>query len=220
MRDAVFLLFGFILLWIPRGLLRMGRPEGSGRSKGPKKMPAMRKDRQPGDHSLWAGEEFARTRNWVDLARAYAGAMALISVVPGLAESWVGRAGEEADVLAFGILAGVLAASLLIQMLRVEERLTLFPPVFFVTGLAFALVGWKAALLAFIGVWAINIVLPNPGVFMTAFGGSVLLLAIFFGTETRSALLAMGLAVFPPLMAVLLRRRLAQFRKRTKVLVR
>src|SRR5690606_35949032 len=107
-----------------------------------------------------------------------------------------------------------------IQMLRIEERLTFFPPIFFVCGIAFAVVGWKAAAIGFIAIWAINLVLPNPASFMAAYAGGIVILAILFGQDVRHGVLMAVLSIMPPLIAVLFRKRLAQFRKRTKVVIR
>jgi hypothetical protein len=216
--DILYLLIGLILLWTPRSWLRLGKPQTT-RKALPKSGGPVR-DRMPGDHSLWAEEEFKRRRNWLDFGRAITGALAVGAGLSPVITNLVGVPEVSLTQVTFLTQAVILLAAVIIQMLRVEERLTLFPPVFFVLGLAFVLVGWKAAAIGFIVIWSINIVLPNPGVFLTVYGGGVVVLAVFFGEEVRPALLMGGLAVTPPLLAVLFRRRLAQFRKRTKIVVR
>ena len=87
-------------------------------------------------------------------------------------------------------------------------------------GLIYPLVGVKAATVAIIAVWVLNIVLPNPAVFLVTFGGLVTIFTVFFGGGEKYAVLAGGLTAFPALAATMARRRLAQFRKKTKIVVR
>lgn len=218
-RDVVFLILGLILIWTPRSWLRLGKAEGHSRRKrtvhgGPNR------DRIPGDNSLWVGEEFGRRRNWVDLARALAGATAVVTTVPTLCEALIDVPNLHVENLSLVICGGILLAAVLIQMIRVEERLTLFPPIFFISGLAFPVVGIKASVIGFFAIWAINVVLPNAGAFLAAYGGLMVILSIFLGRGVKWAGLIGVLAIAPPLIAVLFRRRLAQFRKRTKIMVK
>lgn len=208
------------MLWLPRSWLRLGRPEGSGRRKKTKTSGGANRDRLPGDYSVWAGEEFARRRNWIDLLRALAGGYAVMATVPTLVHTIVAVPEMPLGNVILGTQAVILFAAVLIQMVRVEEKFTLSPPLFFILGLAFPIVGVKAALIGFFAIWAINVVLPNPAIFLAAYGGGIAILAVFLGAGPRAGALMAGLALFPPVMAVLFRRRLAQYRKRTKIVVR
>ncbi|MCF3652013.1 hypothetical protein [Synoicihabitans lomoniglobus] len=174
----------------------------------------------PDDHSLWAGEEFSRRRNWLDFGRALSGGTAVYYTLPTLIQMWINVPGVHIEQVVMMTQAVILLAGVAIQMIRVEERLTLFPPVFYICGLALPVIGIKAGLIAFAAIWAINIILPNPGVFLTAYAGGVVILSIMVGRGTQPAIVMAALAAFPPLVSVLFRRRLAQYRKRTKIVVR
>lgn len=217
-RELLFLIIGLVLLWTPRSWLRLGKPHKT--RKDLKQTGGPSRDRMPGDQSLWVEEEFKRRRNWLDFGRAMAGGAAVLQAVPALVDAVVAVPDVSLAQVTFSTQTVILLAAVIIQMVRVEERLTLFPPIFFVLGLAFALVGWKAALMGFITIWAINLVLPNPAVFLTTYGGGMVILGVFFGSGVGPAVLLGGLAMIPPVVAVLFRRRLVQFRKRTKIAVR
>ena len=119
--------------------------------------------------------------------------------------------------VAFITQAVILLTAVVIQMLRVEERFMLYPPIFFVLGLALAVVGWKAAIIGFVSIWAINLVLPNPGLFLAVYAAGITVLGVFFGSGMKPTLLMAILAATAPMVAVLSRRRLVQFRKKTKI---
>ncbi len=219
-RDIIFLILGLALLWTPRGWLRLGRPEAASGRRANKPSGGPNRDRAPGDNSVWAGEEFSRRRNWIDLLRGLAGGYAVVATVPVLVRAWLDIPGFDPGRTELTAQGALLLTAVLIQMVRIEERFTLFPPIFFLLGLAFPVVGAKAALIGFFAIWSINIVLPNPAMFLTAYAGGIAILAIFIGQGAQRGVLMAGLAAFPALVAVLFRRRLAQFRKRTKVIIR
>ncbi len=218
LREIVILVIGLVLLWTPRSWLRLGKPQQT--RKDLKQTGGPARDRLPGDNSLWVEEEFKQRRNWLDFGRAIAGGFAVAVSIPLVVENVVGVPSVSTTQIAFTTQAVVLLAAVVIQMVRVEQRLTLFPPIFFVLGLAFSVCGWKAAVIGFLAIWALNIVVPNPAVFMAAYGTGMVILSVFFGAGVQAAVLMGALAVTPPLIAVLFRRRLAQFRKRTKIVVR
>ena len=219
-RDILFLLLGLVLLFTPRGWLRLGRAEGGSKRKKPVITGGAHRDRLPGDNSVWAGEEFARRRNWLDMLRGLAGGYAVMTSVPPVLTAFVAVPGASLENVIFGAQGGIFLAAVAVQMVRLEERFTLFPPLFFVLGLSFPVVGVLAALIAFFTVWAINIVLPNPASFMAAYGGGIAILSVFIGNGPRPGAMMAALALFPPVVSVLFRRRLAAFRKRTKIVVR
>ncbi|MBT5902924.1 MAG: hypothetical protein HOH58_12540 [Opitutaceae bacterium] len=216
--DLLILLFGLGLLWVPRGWLRLGSPRK--KHKKLKSSGGPVKDRLPGDHSIWIEEEFKRRRNWIDFGRALGGSFAVVVSLPVVVDALIAVPTISNTSVVLYSQAMVLLAAVVIQMVRVEERLTLFPPIFFVMGLSFALVGWKAGMIGFSAIWAINLVLPNPAIFLATYGAGMVILGIFFGADSKSALIVAALAFMPPIVAVLFRRRLAQFRKRTKIAVR
>ena len=180
----------------------------------------VKRHRQPSDHSLWIGEEFGRFRNWVDLTRGFAGASAVVLFLAPILNELIAVQGASNNKLIFILSAGIFFAAITIQMIRIEERMSLTPPVFFIFGLAFAIVGPDVALLAFIAIWAINVALPNPSVFLTAYATIVVALGVMLKSGNLNTILMAGLAVFPPFVAILFRRRLARFKKRRKIVVR
>lgn len=218
LRDVLFLLIGLGLLWTPRSWLRLGSPRKTRKKIATTGGPV--KDRLPGDHSIWLEEEIKRRRNWIDFGRAIGGSFAVVGSVPIVVEALIAVPSISSTQLAFSIQGVIFLAAVVIQMVRIEERMTLFPPIFFVIGLSFAVVGWKASIIGFAAIWAINLVLPNPAVFLTTYGAGMVILSIFFGANPKAAVLMAALAIMPPLVAVLMKRRLAQFRKKTKIAVR
>ena len=218
LRDVLILLIGLGLLWTPRSWLRLGAPRKTRKKIAFTGGPV--KDRLPGDHSIWIEKEFKRRQNWIDFGRAIGGSFAVVGSVPIVVEAMITVPSISSTQLAFSIQGVIFLAAVVIQMVRIEERMTLFPPIFFVMGLSFAVVGWKAGTIGFAAIWAINLVLPNPVVFLTTYGSGMVILSIFFGANPKAAVLTAALAIMPPLVAVLLKRRLAQFRKKTKIAVR
>ena len=219
-RDIIFLLLGLVLLFTPRGWLRLGKSEGGSKRKKRVFTGGPNRDRMPGDNSVWASEEFARRRNWLDMLRGLAGGYAVMTTVPVVLNALIGVPGASLGNVIFGTQGGIFLGAIAVQMVRLEERVTLFPPLFFVLGLSFPVVGVLAALIAFFTVWAINIVLPNPASFMAAYGGGIAILSVFIGYGPKRGALMAALSLFPPVVSVLMGRRLAAFRKRTKIIVR
>lgn len=216
--SYLYLVLGLALLWVPRGWLRRGRPESQSRhSDRSRRSSRPQRDRLPGDQSLWASEEFAKRRNWVDFGRALAGGYAIVLALETLVVTdWRPSFGTPA----LWALAPALMMGVLMQTLRWEGRITLFPPVFYVLGLAFPLIGFKAAGLGFVAIWAINLVMPGAGVFLFTYAGIGLILGLLMGAGVPRSLLVALLALIPPFIAVMSKRRLAQFSKKAKVIVR
>lgn len=206
------------MLWAPRSIMRLGKPTKT--RKKTRITGGTVKDRMPRDHSLWVEEEFRRSRNWMDFGRALAGGFAVSISLPVLLTETISVPGVSVANVIFLTQAVILMAAVLIQMLRVESQLVLYPPVFFVLGLAFVLVGWKAALLGFMAIWAINVALPNPASFLAVYGVGISILSIFFGNGMKPTLVMAALAIMPPAVAILSRKRLVQFRKKTKIVSR
>lgn len=215
--DPVILIVGLALLLVPRGWLRAGaahkKRTGRSTSGGPVK------DRMPGDRSMWIEEEFRLRRNWIDFGRALCGGFAVMVLFPPIVDDLIAVPSISNNQVIFIAQALLLFAAVVIQMVRVEERLMLFPPIFFVLALAFPILGWKAGIMGFALIWAINLIIPNPALFLTVNGGIVIMLSVVFSVNLRAAGLLAALSCMPPLVAILSRRRLALFRKRTKIVV-
>lgn len=202
-----------LLLWFPRRWLHLGQSRRGGRRRFDD---ASGRERQPGDQSLWLKEEFAKRRNWLDLLRAVVGGVAIcavaIDVRPDAAPDWLNAV--------FWARAAILVVAVLIQSLRFEDRLTLFPPVFFVTGLAFGVLGFKPALFALATVWAVNLVLPSPAAFLAIYAFLAAIYGVLLGDDPAAAILATVLPLLPVVLSVLFRRRLLQLNKRPRFAAR
>lgn len=214
--SLFYLFLGVTLLWYPRSWMRWGAlpPKHRARRRKPRASAEDHRERLPGDESLWMAEEFLKRRNWIDLARGVAGGYAVIY--------WSTHGTEGMPrLLGLGVVAGITIIGLAVQTLRFEGRLAFYPPIFFLGGLSFGLVGWKVAFFAFIAMWAVNLALPSAAVFLFCYGGVVLILGVLFGAPRTQVVLAAGLALLPVLVSLLSRRRLmAQFGRKAKVIRR
>ena len=217
--NLPYLLIGIVLLCWPRGWMRWGTRKPRRRVEKERASAETHRDRLPGDQSLWLGEEFTKRRNWLDFLRALAGGYAV--VVAGITLGGEGPVETAARFKELGLEGVILLVAVLAQTLRFEGKLAFYPPIFFIGGLAFSVVGWQAALFAFIGVWAANLVLPSAAVFLFCYAGVLLILGVFFGASLPQAGLGAGLALVPVLGALMTGRRLmAQFGRKAKSLGR
>lgn len=204
-----------ILLWLPRQWLRLGTkyiPKGKSRAKD-----RMSDPRNPGDVSLRFREESAKIRNWIDVVRAAAGAYgvkyACFAVEPG--------AGKETVLQMFLLQVVILIVAVLIQTIRLEGRFSLAAPVFFVFGVSCATLGWMPTLFAVVAIWMINLVLPNPALFLVGFATLQGVFGVFLARlSNRDVALVVGVTLAPVLFSLLTKRRLIQLNKRTKSVVR
>ncbi len=224
--DYPFLLLALLLLFFPRQWLRFGRAATRPwrrwrRRRGRQTDPAA--IREPGDIRLRAAEEFAKPRNYIDLLRAFVGALLLLgnaawAVEPAVAlDPAAVMTGEEAGRLNVWRMVLLLAA-VLIQFIRYEGRLTLYAPIFFLAGLGFALCGFYAGLLAVLVAWIMNAALPlTPAGFLTAYSLLLFVLGLLFrGMTDLLVVFAAGVSLLPVLVSLLSRRSLAIFTKRLK----
>ncbi|MEN9841110.1 MAG: hypothetical protein RL376_910, partial [Verrucomicrobiota bacterium] len=117
---------------------------------------------------------------------------------------------------------GIWVVGVGIQMVRLEGRLSLFAPIFFLQGMALGLVGPLAGLLAMAGTWAFSPVLPNSSAVLFVQGGLAVCLALLLPDSDMALALVIGaLTWLPVLTAVLTQRRLAAtFDKKMKVIPR
>ena len=162
------------------------------------------------DASISLKSEINKARNWLDLARAAAGAVALnyacFSVELGAAKSLA------PTIFALkGILLGV---AVLVQVIRLGSRGRLVAPIFFVLGLSFGLIGWKPALFAFVTVWIFNRILPSAGVFLIAAASFQVVFGMLLARGLfLYQLLSAGLAILPLILSGMLKHPLVQINK-------
>jgi hypothetical protein len=110
----------------------------------------------------------------------------------------------------------IMVVAVVLQSLRYEKvRISFFPPIFFLAGASVGLCGYKAAIFAFVGIWAVNTGLSNALGFMSAY--TLLLLVfggLFAGYANPRVFLAGLLALLPVLMSLMANRPLMIFTRR------
>ena len=218
--DLVCLLPALLLLWFPRQWLRIGAIGRRVRGSRSREW-APTRERQPGDLSVWLGEELGKARNWVDLLRALAGGAAVGGMLFAGVEAFVPAAVPPEPLtlkLILGLKVFVLLVGLTVQMFRFEKKLSMFAPIFYLQGLSFGLIGLKAALAAILLAWVFNVLLPSAGVMLAVFGCFEVIAALVFGQPPHKVLIAGGLTLLPVFLSIALKRRLAQFTKKTKLI--
>lgn len=199
-----------LLLWFPRQWLRFGGKVIAG----PRRTPEDKANRDLRDVSIKYADELKKPRNWVDFLRAMTGSLAVAYACFDTA------AGVEKMpvVEIFTLQAAIFVIAVLIQTVRIEGKFALVAPIFFLLGLSFGVIGWKAAAFACVTVWIVNLVLPGPGAFLFVFAG----LEVCFGlllprqASLRGAILAAALSILPVLFSALTKRRLVKMNKKTK----
>ncbi len=202
-----------ILLWFPRSWLRLGARITP---KPPRKYNQTKEERDVYDNSVKPLTEAAKPRNWIDLARGAIGAVTVVFSLQELLSST-----ENKGVVLY-CSVGMLLVAVCIQMIRLEGRLSLFAPIFFLQGMAVGLIGPLAGLLAMVGTWALSPVLPNSSTVLFVQGGLAVCLALLLPDSDLALALVVGaLTWLPVLTAVLTHRRLAaNFDKKMKVMPR
>jgi hypothetical protein len=213
--SFVYLLPALILLWLPRHWLRRGpRMDIGGR-----RSPRPRVDKENEEPGIKPLAEMSKGRNWSDFLRAAVGGHVITSLAVLPPAELSGP--HKPTLWLVGVLLG---AGVLVQMLRVEGRVTLFAPVFYLQGLSLGVVGALTGSLAMVGSWVLTPILPGVGAILFVQGGVVLILGLLFENPAASPALVMitsGLVWTPVLTSVLFRKRLsAAFEKRSKVVAR
>ncbi len=206
-----YLILAIALLWFPRQWLRTGARVLKKRRKpdGAMERLAGMGARDPEDKSVQPGREFTNFRNYVDLFRALAGGYSLtqFALLAG---------NEDAETAVFVWQAVVLLVAVLIQCVRYDSRLSFFAPIFFLVGMSVGTSGHYTGLFAFALVLAINPVIPNPRMFLTAYGALLLPLGFVFSASPELVGLNAGLVFLAPLASLLTKRPLVIFSRKPK----
>ena len=218
-----YLLIAIAMLWFPRQWLRSGKSILKKRRKpdGALERLAGMGARDPEDRSVQPSREFTNFRNYVDLFRAFAGGY-------GLTQFAFILDGEAAAPTVFILEALVLLVAVLIQSVRRDDRLSFFAAIFYLLGLTIGTcgetspgapftIGHSTGLFAFALVLAINPVIPNPRMFLTAFGLLLLPFGFFFGADLPLLGLNTFLILLPPLLSLLTKRPVVIFSRKPKV---
>jgi hypothetical protein len=199
------------VLFFPRSWLRAGKSVLKRRRKpdGALERLAGMGARDPDDRSVQPGREFKNFRNYLDFFRAMAGGYCLTQF------SFV-TAGPNSDLNALLIEAGVMLVAVLIQTVRLEGRLSFYAAIFFLVGMNIGSTGHYANLFAFALVLAINPVIPNPRMFLVAYGLLMLPFGLMLGADTRLVAVNTGLVLISPLLSLLSRRPMVVFSRKAK----
>ncbi len=201
-----------VVLFFPRNALRVGgslsrrKRRRSGTSQ---RILEPWKDREPGDPRIMPAVEFRKLRNYLDLVRAGAGGVALwggFYVPPALAAD--PAAGGRMPLVVLGLKCLITLLAVVIQSIRYEKvKVSFFPPIFFLSGLAVGVVGYPAAAFAFIGIWVSNAGISNAQGFLSVYALLLLGFGLLFNGSRSIPAGAMALAAFSPVLLSLMVRR-------------
>ena len=207
-----------LLLWFPRQWLRLGGKVIRFRSRRNRRYLETGRSREPGDQSVRFGEEIRKDKNFIDFFRAAVGGVALVgwpgAIDPALQPVELPADGSMHWV--YWMLLGVLLAAVLVQTFRYEGRFSLFPALFYLSGLSIALCGLKPALFALVLVWSINLALPSALAFLVVYALLLVVFGLLFVGMEPLPMFAALLCFLPALLSLLMRRSLVSFTKRMK----
>ena len=217
-----YLLIAVALLWFPRQWLRSGKSILKRRRKpdGALERLAGMGARDPDDRSVQLSREFTNFRNYLDLLRAFAGGFCLIQFA-------FAANGNEAARTVFLIQSLVLLVAVLIQSVRYDGRLSFFAAIFFLLGLSVGTcgeasldapftIGSGTGLFAFALVLAINPIIPNPRLFLTAYGLLLMPFGYVFNADLPLLSVTTVLVLLPPLLSLLTKRPVVIFSRKAK----
>lgn len=206
--DYWILPFALLLLGFPRQWLRLGKKVI--RSSAPRNPGQPVLERDAHGSLIRLKSDISKVRNWVDLARAATGAVAVnyacFAVEPGT--------GKSVEPKIFALKSVLLVIAVLVQSIRIESRVRLVTPLFFILGLSIGLIGLLPALFAFVTVWTFSREIPNAGGFLFAIGS----LQIAFGWLLArgpfiNLFLSAALAILPFLLSGMLKQPLVWLNK-------
>lgn len=207
------LVVGVLLLWFPRQWMRMGRVFRSHRKRSGRVEPW--KSREPGDPRLSLAE-FGKSRNYFDLMRALAGALAIVGAkfIDSAIATTTGDQAAAREVLVLQL--GILFIGLLIQTVRYErQRISFYAPLFYLAGMSVVLCGPWAALFAFALVWGVNGMFRRAEGFLTTYGVALAGFGVLFKDTSRLlAGAALLMCLMPVILALLSRRPLVIFSRK------
>ncbi|AOS45512.1 hypothetical protein Verru16b_02593 [Lacunisphaera limnophila] len=207
-----YLLGALAMLWFPRQWLRNGARLFKRRRRSESALEKLtgRGARDPDDKSVHLGKEFTTFRNYIDLFRGLAGGY-------GLSTFAFTATGPDAATTLLLIQGGVLLVAGFIQAVRFDGgRLSYFAPIFWFVGLSAGFPAHYTGLFSFILVLAINPAIPNPRLFLTAYGMILLGLGLVFGAPSMPNAMAAGLVLLVPLASLLSKRPVVIFSRKPR----
>ena len=213
--NYLLLFFALVLLWSPRQVFRLGKTLIK-ETRAPVETDP-RKTRAPGDISMRFTEEAVKPRNYLEFLRALAGAYLLWGTdAIGAAISVARQAPASASREVLLAIALILAIGTVIQTLRFDGRSRLFPPAFYLTGIAIVLAGWKAAVFAAILAWMVNRSVSSPAGFFAAFAVLLAGFGFVFDGKSLYMFLACALLILPAALSLLSGRPLIAMSRKTR----
>ncbi len=211
----IYLAVALFLLCFPRGWMRFGKRVSP---KPPRKVNQTKVERDPYDRSPKPLQEAAKSRNWVDFFRAAASGYAVMLV----AQQWTADPEAAPTGWVLATVAGIWCLGTMVQMVRIEGRLGLYAPVFFLQGLGVGVMGSVIGFIAMFGSWALSPVLPGIGALLFVQGAITLCLSLMIrDAQPITGIVLAGVIWMPVLVSVLLKKRLTgSFDKKFKVVPR
>jgi hypothetical protein len=215
------LILAALLLWFPRQWMRFGAAwlkKRRRRTEGGAPAGESWKAREPGDPRVSFGNEFSKFRNYLDLLRAGAGSLALFGGL-GIPPSISFAAGAPRGVVWQTVIirALILLVGIMVQTMRYERnKVTFYPPIFYLAGVSVGLCDIRGAAFAFVLVWAFNPMFGNAQAFLTVYAVLMVAFGHFFaGGGDLSAAYAGFLAFVPVLLSLLTNRPLTVFTRKS-----
>lgn len=212
------LLFAIVLLWVPRQVLRQGATFLRRHRRSDKGSLSPKEQRERGDPRVDFRTEFLKFRNYVDLFRGAAGSLAFVGITDVI-EPCLKLAKDASPTVGWvliGIRFAILLIGLLLQAVRYEHRkFTFYPPIFYLTGLSVGMVGYVAALFAFILIWTLNPAFGNAQAFLFIYAVLMVVFGNYFGRNSMLSIVSAGVLCFlPALLSMLANRPLVIFSRR------
>lgn len=202
-----FLAIALLMLCYPRQWMRFGKLWRK-RRKERETLERFAQDgaNDPEDKSVRLVRELRNKRNYLDFFRALAGGLALWH--------FSFEAGPEQAKLVFWLCAAISTVVVLIQSVRMRERITFYAAIFFYAGLSSSMGNYYPGALAFLLVCAINPVIPNPRMFTVAYALLLLPFTFFLGDSWLLALFNTALLLLAPLWSLLVKRPMVIYTRR------
>jgi hypothetical protein len=204
------LLIAVALLWLPRTWMRRGATVWRIRRH--------RDTRSTGaldGSSISARREFVKPRNYYDIFRAFAGALALVGGfgVDAALQTDL-NAPHSVGLKVLAIQAAILLVAVLIQAVRFERRVAVSAPVFFIAGIVAVLCPIWPVVCGLLIAWLLTPIMPNVGGFLIIQALVTGALVYVLGGLSALCLVGIGLCLLPVLVSLLTRRPLTVFSRR------
>jgi hypothetical protein len=233
--DYAILILSVILLWIPRPWMSRGRLGGGKRRRRPASPPPPAAVPTPAaappaaaaapvpdsplkkarnrmayvrNYDLDFIREVKDVRNWLDFLRALVGGYGLFAGgIAGVALVDLPLA-QSGPVIAAQIAVVVVAVALQVPVPAERGMIQCHAPVFFIQGLLFGLVDWRAGLIAAAVAWTNTPLLKTPLTFLPVTAAAAVLFSLCIDVHPVYRFTALGVTLLPVCQALLMKERL------------